>query len=601
MTALNHTANQPTLAVLPFRNLSTQAEHAYLSDGITEDIINSLANISGLRVISRVTSFSLKQQQLSPPELKNIHRFDMLVTGSVQVVGANLRVAAQLVDTATDTIVWSEKWNRTLDKIFELQDEISLQIADKLRENLGHFEFETHLHFNLTHNFSAYKCYLQGKTLFYKWNAEDVNRAIGYFDEAVAHDSRFIEAHLGLADAYSFLAVAGFAGRENAWQKAADAIQKALKINENHAGLNYMLANSAFFTEADYAKSHKHAQIALAAKPNYAEAQQFMAFLCVLRGAFAEAQQHISQAKALDPLNRETAFFDAYITYRVGGWPVAVHMVRTLLEENPKSLPALSVLIYALIVQNQSEEAKQALAQLAASGVTPDEHLGLQCLVAQLNGQVPQTLLQELINRAEQPDAHHAHAFLYAYYARQGQLNEARAVLNNLFNHKSSVLLLMFADPLAENMSQHHEYQELNKRIYRLPNAQTKPTSAQQTSQVSLANAEAVSTQLIEYMREEKPYLNPNLSLRGLAEMIDLHPNQLSWLLNTRLKANFNTFINRFRIEHFKQLTGNPDFGHISLLGLAFESGFNSKTVFNAAFKKEEGISPSAYIKQRNS
>jgi len=98
----------------------------------------------------------------------------------------------------------------------------------------------------------------------------------------------------------------------------------------------------------------------------------------------------------------------------------------------------------------------------------------------------------------------------------------------------------------------------------------------------------------------EKPYLNPTISLRDLASQVEIHPNQLSWLLNEAIGKKFNEFINHYRVEHFKELASNPENAHISIIGLAYESGFNSKTVFNTFFKKEMGITPLEYLKSLN-
>jgi AraC-like DNA-binding protein len=115
------------------------------------------------------------------------------------------------------------------------------------------------------------------------------------------------------------------------------------------------------------------------------------------------------------------------------------------------------------------------------------------------------------------------------------------------------------------------------------------------------ATSEEYRQRLLQFMEEEEPYLNPGLSLRSLAEQIEFHPNKLSWLLNESLGKNYNTFINEYRVAHFKKLALDPANAHISLLGLAYESGFNSKTVFNTYFKKETGMTPRAFLKSADS
>ena len=106
-----------------------------------------------------------------------------------------------------------------------------------------------------------------------------------------------------------------------------------------------------------------------------------------------------------------------------------------------------------------------------------------------------------------------------------------------------------------------------------------------------------IQARLLKYINEEKPYLAPDLSLRALAERIDIHPNQLSWLLKKSMGKNFNEFINHYRVEAFKKLCKDNAKAHITLIGLAYESGFNSKTVFNTYFKKETGLTPKQFLK----
>jgi YesN/AraC family two-component response regulator len=161
-------------------------------------------------------------------------------------------------------------------------------------------------------------------------------------------------------------------------------------------------------------------------------------------------------------------------------------------------------------------------------------------------------------------------------------------------------LLLSYTDPLANNLKKDSRYEIFKKMLYRHPEEVVNPA----TEKLSLLDTETADTykeKLIRFISEEESFLIPNLSLRSLAEQLEIHPNKLSWLLNERIGKNFNEFINHYRIEYFKQLALNPENSHISLLGLAYESGFNSKTVFNTCFKKETGVTPKEFLKQNAS
>ncbi len=589
-----------TIAVLPFINISDNVENEYFSDGITEEIINALAKIEQLKVISRTSSFYFKNHKAPISEIGKKLNVSIVLEGSVRIHGDILRITAQLINVEDESHFWSETWDRKMENTFEIQDEISLLIADKLRENLGHMEILDHLVEIPTKNLGAYEHYLKGRYHFYKWNPEDANIAIGLFEKALELDNELIEAHLGLADSYSFLAVAGFAPREEAWMKAIDSIKIAKTLDPNNAGLNYLLANQAFFTDADYSAAMKYGQKSIASKPNYAEAQQFMSFLFGLRGDMKKSYVHLLYAKSIDPLNQETKFYEAYYHYRSGNYTNASSILNELLEENPKNLPALMVAIYIKIKENLFDTAKETINNIPDELIAPDERLGLLCLTEVMSGNPNPSRIAELEKNAEEVNAHIAHSYLFWVYSASGKNDAAFDVLDKLFDIKSSVLLLGFSDPLAVNISNDPRYKIYHKRIY---SAKDTTEKQKQTSASVLDDEKAKSfvKKLNDFINSEKPYLNPFLTLRLLADQIEIHPNQLSWLLNEYIGKNFNEFINHQRIEYFKKIAVDPSYNHISLIGLAFESGFNSKTVFNTAFKKEVGLTPGEYKKKHSS
>ena len=230
--------------------------------------------------------------------------------------------------------------------------------------------------------------------------------------------------------------------------------------------------------------------------------------------------------------------------------------------------------------------------------VMPDESLGLRCLAfirQQATTDIEATLAQ-LQERALDPSAFQAHSYLFLAYAGLEQIDEAFDWLEQAFGMKSAILLLAFTDPLVASLREDARYGQFLEKMYQLEAQQ----SVQSTTKAPLleeTTAVQHTAALKVFMEEERPYLDPGLSLRSLAARVQIHPNQLSWLLNNRLQQNFNEFVNSYRIAQFKQLALDPANSHISLLGLAYESGFNSKTVFNTYFKKQEGMTPGAFLK----
>lgn len=587
-----------SIAVLPFVNISRAGEHEYFSDGITEEIINSLSNIKRLKVISRTSSFYYKNHSASIREIGNALHVQVVLEGSVRISNDTLRISAQLINATDDSPFWSESWNRKMEKIFDIQDEISLLIADQLREHLGHLDISDRLAEHPTQDLNAYEYFLKGRYHFMKWNPEDAGIAIEQFEKAVALDNTLIEAHLGLADSYSFLAVAGFAPRDTAWNKAIESIATARALDPENANLNYMLANQAFFTEADYLSALKYALKSLARKPNFGEAHRFLSFLYALRGDMKKSKKHLLYARSVDPISQETKFYAAYYHYKSGHYSKASDILANLLQENPKNLPARIVSVYNQIKESNFDLVNESLHSIPGELLTPDEELGLRCLITVAKGHSDPSLIDQLEMQALDPAAHHAHSYLFLVYSEMGKNDKAFDVLEKIFQFKSSVLLLGFSDPLAEKISKDDRYASYHARIYPVYDEKFR-TKKQKEPVLDDRIAQLYVKKLNDFIDTEKPYLNPSVTLRLLADHINIHPNHLSWVLNQSIGQNFNEFINHLRIEYFKKIVLDPSNSHISLLGLAYESGFNSKTVFNTHFKKMEGMTPSQYLKSK--
>jgi adenylate cyclase len=335
------TFSDKSIAVLPFVNMSADADQEYFSDGITEEILNALAQIKTLKVTSRTSSFYFKGKNVPLKDIAEQLKVAIILEGSVRIAGGKVRIKAQLIDAGEDFHFWSETWDRDLENIFEIQDEISLQIADKLREYVGHMEFEEHLVEKQTQNLDAYALYLKGLFHFNKWNPEDVIRSIEYFEQAIALDPNHTESLVGLADAYSFMGTTESYPREEAYMKTVEFTQRAFTLNPDNAGVHYQLANLSFFTDSSYDDALKHIDYALQLKPNFPEALQFKSFLQMLIGEMNKAHRYLQLALGVDPLNPETRFYKAYYLYRSKDYPKAEIVVDELLKQNPKNIPAI--------------------------------------------------------------------------------------------------------------------------------------------------------------------------------------------------------------------------------------------------------------------
>lgn len=585
------------IAVLPFINMSASPENEYFSDGITEEIINALSKIKSLKVTSRTSSFYFKNKNIPLKQIAKELNVSAVLEGSVRVAGATIRISAQLIEAEDDFHFWSETWDRKLENIFALQDEISLLIADKLREHFGHFEIQEHLVQNQTETVGAYEYYLKALFYFRKWNPTDIRTAISLYEKALAIDPQHSQSMLGLADCFGFMATTGFMPAAEGWAKSVQLTNQALAFNSELPGVHYQLANLAFFTECDYRKAFNETAKAIEIKPNFAEAQQFMSFLYIIAGEKEKSSYHLNIALSIDPLSQETDFYSAYFHYMVGDFSTALGQLDKCIRSNPKNLPAHSVKCYCLLKLGHADEVLAYFDTVPQEIVVPGDKLGLTTIAYALKKDKVNTAkyLMQLLEYTKTPDGFRAHSYLFLAYAVACETEKAFEWISEAIKNKSSLLLFNFADPLVSSIKSDPRYIAIHKVIYQRDFVIE--VASRRKELLDEATTATYSARLLKHINEHKPHLNPDLSLRALAEQISIHPNQLSWLLNENMGKNFNEFVNHYRVEAFKKISKDPTKAHITLIGLAFECGFNSKTVFNTYFKKETGLTPKEFLK----
>ena len=586
------------IAVLPFVNLSADPENEYFSDGMTEEIINALAKIDGLKVTSRTSAFFFKGKNVQLPEISQQLNVATILEGSVRLSGKAVRITAQLIQAEGDFHLWSETWDRQLDDIFAVQDEISLLIAEKLREQLGHFEIQDQLVAPQTDDLDAYTLFLKGRYHFNQWNPEDVRKAMEYYQQALDIDPKHANSLVGLADSYSFLATCGFISYQEGWQKCAQLTQQALEIDDRLPAAYYQLANLTFFTEGDFSKSLSLVKRALELNPNHAESQQLTGFLYLIAGRKDEAWTHLEAALNIDPLSTETQFYRAYFHYMQQDFSHALTQLDACLEKNPKNIPSHTIKTACLLMLARFDEVISYYGSLPAEIIITAEQLGSETLAYAMSDREEQVdrHLAKLRQEVDSEDGYTADVYLFLYYCQTYQLDAAfRWIKQGIENH-SPLLLIRYADPLVNPLRSDPRYATFQRKLFPSESFNASDTIQKKKSLLDEKSLVNYREKLLSHLENDKPYLDADLSLRSLANQIDIHPNQLSWLLNESLGSNFNKFINRYRVETFKKLAKDPDNAHVTILGLAYDSGFNSKSVFNAYFKKEVGITPRQFL-----
>ena len=294
---------QKSVMVLPFVNMTAEAEQEYFSDGLTEELILNLSRINDIRVISRTTSMQYKGTTKDVKTIGNETGVSYLVEGSVRKFKDDLRITAQFIDANKDTHLWAETYRGSMEDVFDIQEKVSAKIVDALRMQLSHKEKQT-LQKRFTEDSQAYQLYLQGRFFWNKRDDEGLNIAIRYFEEALKKDPNYALAWAGLADSYSLMGEYTNISRREFYPKQMEAINKALEIDDHLAEAHISLAISLMLNEWDWINSEKEFKIGIDLNPNYATGHHWYSQWLLYHGRFDEALNEISLAIELDPVSQ---------------------------------------------------------------------------------------------------------------------------------------------------------------------------------------------------------------------------------------------------------------------------------------------------------
>jgi len=294
-------SKKASIAVLPFVDMSVEKDQGYLCDGLADELINRLAKINGIRVPARTSSFSFRGKEVDIQEIGTKLHVNTILEGSLQKANNQLRIRVRLINVSDSQPLWSEAYVRDEKDIFALQDEISLSIVNNLRISLlGEEKSELVKHY--TENIEVYNLYLRGRYFWNKRTREDLEKAIQYFEKAVELDPGYAMAYVGLAETYSVLPWYSNLNPEACLQKANNAAQKALEIDntlgEAHAALASVKLDYLNLEEAE--KSYKRA---LELNSGYATAHHWYGVYLMDLGRFEDAINEFKRALELDPLS----------------------------------------------------------------------------------------------------------------------------------------------------------------------------------------------------------------------------------------------------------------------------------------------------------
>jgi TolB-like protein/Flp pilus assembly protein TadD len=291
------------LAVLPFVNMSADPENEYFSDGITEELLNALTRVDGLQVTSRTSAFAFKGKNHDIRDIAIQLNVDKVLEGSVRKSGNRVRISAQLISAADGYHIWSENYDRNLTDIFEVQDEISAIIANKLRENLTPEKKEEHLVKAPTTNVTAYTYFLKGLHFWNKLTPADCRKAIECYEQAIALEPDYAHAYAMSAAAYSYLGATGQMLPTKAFEIVHRYADKALELDSTIAESHIAKASAYLFYEWKWKEAYEGLQKAIRLNPGAIEAYELLGLYYIILGQKEKAVQTLEEAERIDPLS----------------------------------------------------------------------------------------------------------------------------------------------------------------------------------------------------------------------------------------------------------------------------------------------------------
>jgi len=356
---------EKSLAVMPFANLSADPENEYFSDGLAEEILNALSGIAQLRVAARTSSFYFKGRNTNLQEIARNLRVAHIVEGSVRRVANRVRVTAKLIDVRNGFQLWSERYERELADVFEIQDEIARAITGRLKVALLSGTRRP------TSNMEAYDLYLQGHHLLIQRSLTSFPMAVQYFERCIALDPDYALAHAGLVACYGNMPFRGSMSHAAAQARAQTAVKKAMELAPELWECNYARALYSLYFEGNWGEAERYFKRALEINPRAPMANAHYATLHSLLRREAETVSHVEAACRLDPLAAMVHALGSFAMLNLDKPAEAEALARHALELQPDHLFALNRHSFALSALGRHDEAVAAMERHVAVLRTP--------------------------------------------------------------------------------------------------------------------------------------------------------------------------------------------------------------------------------------
>jgi TolB-like protein/DNA-binding winged helix-turn-helix (wHTH) protein len=451
-----------SLAVLPLEDLSSDPAQQYFADGITDELITDLAQISNLKVISRTSTIQYRGTKKSIPEIGKALRVDALIEGTVERDANRVRIRVQLIDSASDRHLWARSYDRELRDVLLLQSEAARDIAQEIRGQVAPAQSEV-VTAPTPVNPEAYEAYLKGRYFLNKRSSEGIMTATGYFEQAIALDPQFALAYAGLADSYSLL------GSETlpasvASAKARTAALKALELDPSIAEGHTALAVVHFYYDWNWNDSQRELQRAIQLNPNYATAHHWSSVYLSAMGRFPEAIQEAERAHELDPLSPSITISLATEYRDARRFDRSIELLSAVLELDPNFAAAHQGLGKTYAAMGLWKLAVEEFQKAAALAHDSESLTGLAYAYSASGGRAEALKIVDQLRA--QPGGNYVSPFnLAAVFTGLGEKDQAFSSLDRAYHERDSRLPFLAVDRWFEPLHTDPRFVELCGRM----------------------------------------------------------------------------------------------------------------------------------------
>jgi serine/threonine-protein kinase len=440
-----------SIAILPFEDMSQSHDQEYFCDGIAEEIINALTHVAGLRVVARTSSFSFKGTQKNARDIGRMLGVDTLLEGSVRKADQRLRVTVKLTKVDDESALWSERYDRTLEDIFAIQDDVCVSIVDQLKVILGRSE-RTNLVRRRANDHEAYNLYLKGRFLFNQRKRESVQRSIECYSQAVTVDPAFALAYAGIAESYEVLGSWRDLPRDQAFGEARKASETALRLDDRLPEAHVVAGYVNLFCDWNWTAAEREFQRALTLNPACAEGHHMRAHYLEMMGKFDLAIGEIDRAMELEPVAPSLHSCAAQILYCARRYDKAIRQAYVTLEMAPTFYGLYGWIGSAYLVSGLHDSGLAALkeglkhlpqdprlqALLGTACALSGDEEGARAALARLHA----------LSRERYVDSYYTTWLLEA----MGNRHDACESLETAYNERSNWLPWLAVDPLLDNL-----------------------------------------------------------------------------------------------------------------------------------------------------